>query len=217
MQGMDTSHCSCFEAQLLKEWFSEFHFDNQNDLSVMGINTIILQKMIGTHSDGQIISISGNDDYIDVSFTGNDTSIDKFFEIPLMDIEQDHIEIESKDSDVDIIISSKKMSDLISQFQIFDEKLCAIFSDESVSMMASGDEGKMQVNISFDDVIEYSISEGVKLQQSYSLKHISMMCLFGKLSEEFLMRFSENRPMEGKYDLQDNSYVTFYLAPKIED
>ena len=39
-----------------------------------------------------------------VSFNGCDNVLDKYFEIPLMDIEQEMLEITNEDSEIDIIM-----------------------------------------------------------------------------------------------------------------
>tara|TARA_Y100000389_G_scaffold204526_2_gene257709 strand:- start:3763 stop:4536 length:774 start_codon:yes stop_codon:yes gene_type:complete len=216
MQGMDIAQCSLFEAELDKEWFSEYEYCHE-DVSTIGINTISLQKVFGTLSEGQTITFDADEDNLELSFTGKDKTLNKFFKIPLMDIEQELITMKNTDSDVDLIISSKKMSNLISQLQLFDDKVKMDFTDEHVTVLSSGIEGSMKVNISFDDVIEYAIAEDCVFCQSYSLSHISMMCIFGKLSNEFVMKFSKERPMEGIYKIGENSHVTFYLAPKINE
>lgn len=218
MQGMDATQCSCFESNLKSDWFDTYDFDAESDVSLMGINTNIMNKVIGTFSDGQVITFGGTDEHLELSFTGgHNESLDKFFEIPLMDIDQDTIQLDDKESDVDLVMSSKRICELVSQMQLFDQKVSLKFTDENVVFLASGLEGSMTVNVSFDDVLEYTITEDTELCQSYSLAHISMMCLFGKLADEFSMKFSNNRPMEGKYKLNDDSYVTFYLAPKFDD
>ena len=48
MQGMDPSHCTCFEVRLSSQWFDTFEFDQENDISSLGISTNVLQKIIGT-------------------------------------------------------------------------------------------------------------------------------------------------------------------------
>ena len=75
----------------------------------------------------------------------------------------------------------------------------------------------MKVNISLDDIIEYQIEEGLELKQDYALQFIQMMSAFHKLSSQLVLKFDTERPMEGKYVLGENSYICFYIAPKIED
>ena len=220
MQGLDPSQCMCFEVRLSSQWFDTFEFDKDNDTSTLGMSTNVLNKIIGTKKDTQslTISVSSNEDNLEVSFTGGENVLDKYFEIPLMDIEQELLELDNNESEIDVIMTSKNFSELVSQLQMFNDRLTMTFTEESLSMVSNGSDGSMKVNISFDDVIEYSVEEDIQLRQSYSLKFVSMMCLFSKLSEEFIMAFSKERPMYGKYKLDDeNSFVSFYLAPKVED
>ena len=223
MQGMESSHCSLFESKLSSDWFDSFVYDKETDVSSLGINTHVFHKIIGTRREGQTIELGASSigDTLEISFTGEknvDTnSLDKYFEIPLMDIEEQILELETLDSDVDLVMPSKKFCELISELQIFDDKLSLTFTEEQVTFLSSGTEGSMKVNVSFDDVVEYAVAEDVSLKQSYSLKFISMMCLFSKINEEFSMAFSDNRPMEGRFTLDDQSYVKFCLAPRVDD
>ena len=65
--------------------------------------------------------------------------------------------------------------------------------------------------------VEYEIEEQLELEQRYSIPFIQMMCAFNKLSTEFVMRFDSDRPMDGKYILGENSYICFFVAPKMDD
>tara|TARA_B100001769_G_scaffold197127_1_gene157348 strand:- start:548 stop:1339 length:792 start_codon:yes stop_codon:yes gene_type:complete len=221
MQGMESSHCSCFESRLTREWFDDYEYNKETDVASLGINTHVFQRVLGTRRDGQTIELeaSAGGDTLEITFTGNNEAkcLNKYFELPLMEIEEQLLELGNPDSDVDLVMPSKKFCELISQLQIFDDKLALTFTEERVTFLSSGSEGSMKVNVSFDDVVEYAVAEDTTLKQSYSLKFISMMCLFSKLDEEFVMAFSENRPMEGRFKLEGESYVTFCLAPRVDD
>ena len=84
-------------------------------------------------------------------------------------------------------------------------------------MNASGDAGKLKVNIPIADLNEYAIDEGEELDISYSLNHISKMCLSTKLGANVEIFISTEYPMSFKYSLGDDSFVSFYIAPKIVD
>ena len=84
-------------------------------------------------------------------------------------------------------------------------------------MLSICSEGSMKVDIKMEDVKEYAIAEDTILTQSYSLKYVQLMCQFNKLSTEIKMGFCKNMPMTMKYELGEESYVMFYLAPKIMD
>ena len=100
---------------------------------------------------------------------------------------------------------------------MFNNEVLFSFGEDKIKLNASGNDGSMRTEIKFDDVQEYAIAEGTELTQTYSLKYINMMCSFHKLNSELCMGFSESMPMHVKYNLDDDSYVSFYLAPKIEN
>ena len=50
-----------------------------------------------------------------------------------------------------------------------------------------------------------------------SLKCPYMMCNFCKLHTDFVMGFVKEKPMKGTYDLGNDSFISFYLAPRIND
>jgi hypothetical protein len=106
---------------------------------------------------------------------------------------------------------------LMSQFMLFNEKLTMNFTEDMIQMDATGEMGKMEVKIAMEDVTEYAIGEGVTIKESYSINYINMMCNFCKLNSEFVMGFIKGQPMKGSYDIGENSHISFYLAPRIED
>ena len=134
-----------------------------------------------------------------------------------MTLDEDQMDVTESETTVDLVMDTKRFSELVSQLLIFNEVLRLTFTEEEIHFIASGTEGKMRCPISLEDVQEYAIGEGYELAQSYSLKYLSMMCYFSRLAGEVIMGFSESRPMSLKYDLGDSSYVCFYLAPRIDE
>lgn len=219
MQGMDLTQTSCFESNLTANWFDGYEYTLEDETVSIGVSTIIIQKILAIYHDKQNIEISidDNQDNLFVSFNGCDNVLDKYFEIPLMDIEQEMLEITNEDSEIDIIMESKQWCNLVSQLQVFHDKLVLTFTESQVLFLASGQDGTMKVNVNLNDFVEYAIQEDYELTQAYNLKHISMMCLFGKLDQNCIMAFHQDRPMETRFKLDEESYVVFYLAPKIDE
>tara|TARA_B100000530_G_C15894611_1_gene462862 strand:- start:506 stop:1279 length:774 start_codon:yes stop_codon:yes gene_type:complete len=219
MQGMDVSQTSCFESKLTSEWFDGYEYNLEDDKVSIGVSTNIIQKILAIYYENQEIEISidDNQDNLFVSFNGCDDVLDKYFEIPLMDIEQDMLDITNEESEIDIIMESKQLCNLVSQLHVFHDKLVLTFTETQVLFLASGQDGTMKVNVNLNDFVEYAIQEEYELTQAYNLRHISMMCLFGKLNKNCIMAFHQDRPMETRFKLDEESYVVFYLAPKIDE
>jgi proliferating cell nuclear antigen len=142
---------------------------------------------------------------------------DHFFELGLIDVEQDILGIPDVEYDVDLIMKSDNFSELMSELMVFGSNLNIVCSEDILEFNASGDTGKLKVNIPIDDLNEYAISEGETLDISYSLNHIGKMCLSNKLGQYVSLSISSEYPMAMKYDLGDDSTVAFYIAPKIAD
>tara|TARA_B110000483_G_C18205652_1_gene547472 strand:+ start:2761 stop:3534 length:774 start_codon:yes stop_codon:yes gene_type:complete len=219
IQGMDPSQCSCFECKLANNWFDSYNYELENEKETVGINTIILQKILGIYVDTQTleISVDNNADNLYISFVNGDNIIDKYFEIPLVEIDSELLDIKSDESNVDLTVVSKDYCDLINQLYIFNDALSLEFDESSVNFLAKGSDGTMKVNINLDDFVEYAIEEDFQLKQTYNIRHITLICLFSKLNQHCIMKYSDDRPMEAKYNLENDSYVVFYLAPKIVD
>jgi proliferating cell nuclear antigen PCNA len=142
---------------------------------------------------------------------------DHFFELGLIEVEQDTLNIPEVEYDVDFTMKADNFSELISELMVFGSNLNILCNEEVLEFNASGDAGKLKVNIPIDDLNEYAISEGDSLDISYSLTHLGKMCLSTKLGQYVSLSISTEYPMAIKYDLGDNSTVAFYIAPKIAE
>ena len=116
-----------------------------------------------------------------------------------------------------MLMKSENFVELIGELMVFGSNLNIICSEEVLEFNASGDTGKLKVNIPIDDLNEYAIGEGDAIDISYSLNHIGKMCLSNKLGQNVSLSISSEYPMAIKYDLGDDSSVAFYIAPKISD
>lgn len=226
IQCLDDSHCCLFEANLTSKWFNTYSFDQANDVGCIGINIGMLNKVLNTWSDTQDVSFITypHTDKFSIHFeNGNTTAsqFNKYFELSLVNIENDLMDAHEFDTNVDLTVESKIFCSLINQLAIFDNNLTLTFNENNIECVSSGSDGSMKALINVDEVKEYAISEGSTLKQSYSLRYVQMMCQFNKLSSDMILGFSAETPMTMKYLLGDNndpnSYVRIHLAPKILD
>jgi proliferating cell nuclear antigen PCNA len=218
IQCLDDSHCCLFECELDPSWFEEYSFEYAKTI---GISLSTFYKVLYARQESQSIELvidEENEDIVFVNFIkGTNGSFDKYFELSLINIEADCMNITPPETLVDLTIETKTFCDMINQFMIFDDILLITFTEEKIELTASGSDGKMRTEINIDDVKEYQIAEKIELKQSYSLRYINMMCHFNKLSSQLYMGFSDAMPMLMKYDLGENSHASFHLAPKITD
>jgi proliferating cell nuclear antigen len=143
-------------------------------------------------------------------------SFDNYFELNLVDIEDNSLHIPTVDYDVEFTIEAKKFVDVLAQLNVFGADLNIKCNENALELYSSGDSTKLKVNIPIDDLNEYAISEGEEMNISYSLNHICKMCTSLKLCSTVDVSLSSEYPMSLKYNLGEDSKVIFYIAPKIE-
>ena len=222
IQGMDKSHVCLFDAKINSKWFSLFEINKDINLS---FDSSVFYSIISTKSDLQDLIITmddDNQDTIHIHFIPQEKEtkkgdFKKFFKMPLIEYEYDEMNIPSVEYDAEFSLSSKQISDMFSQLSNFGNDIIIKCSEEDISLTTNGVTGEMRVDITIDDVSDYSIVEDEEIILTYSLSYINKMCITNKLSNDIEFSLSNNCPMKISYDLGDNSLLQFFMAPKMNE
>jgi len=223
LQGMDKSHVCLYDIKVYAEWFTSYEFsegDENADANAISINTATIHNVLSISQEHQtlIMHFKGDPDKLNIDFV-NDLQLkgefSRFFEIPLIELDLQLLEIPVVDYDAEFSVSAKKMHEISSQLSLFGETMNIFCSEEVINISATGDSGKMMINIPIDDLNEFSISEGQEFKLNYSLNYVHKMCITTKLAQEISFGISESFPMKIAYNIGDKSSAIFYLAPKI--
>ena len=238
IQSMDKSHICLSSITISSNWFSSYQIEDATNISLDSTNFAIMMSYALKHNKMEInfeddvdpdklfINLSSNPEssFVEPNIKSKAKKVkevqnkfDHFFELGLIDVEQDTLGIPDVEYDVDFTMKAENFVELINELMVFGSNLNIICSEEVLEFNASGDTGKLKVNIPIDDLNEYAIAEGETLDISYSLNHIGKMCLSTKLGQNVSLSISSEYPMAIKYDLGDDSSVAFYIAPKISD
>jgi len=216
VQGMDKAHVCLFDMKIMKDWFEDYEIED-SDAKNICFDSSTFHTILNIARDDQTITISysGDADKLNIDLTSaNHVNYDKYFAIPLTDLEKDILYIPDTEYEVDFTINSKKICEIMSQMVLFGTDIDVECSDEKVNLKTTGELGDMLVTISIDDLNEYSITENETIALSYSLTFIHKMCLSTKLATDITFSISKDVPMRISYDLGDESRLLFYLAPK---
>ena len=223
-QAMDSAHVCLFELKLEKNWFGEYKVEKKIEI---GIAAVLFCKMIECLKENQeiILHMDNSDDKLSIDLVG-EKGINKYFEIPLIDVDIECINIPETEYDADIELQSELFTELINQMSLFHDVLNIKCNEEGVCLTSNGESGKMSVKMDNDDILTYAIEEDAEIQLSFSLEYFHKMCLFRKLAPSLSIHLSSDAPMKMVYRLDDTSfdmetdecknYLRFFLAPKIE-
>jgi len=223
IQGMDKSHVCLFNVHICKEWFQSYVYEGTVCQSIVADTAALFTILSRAQENNTLVMYCdpGSADAlnIDMLVTGKDKEskgeYNRYFQIPLVDTEQEMLDIPAIEYDAEFSLKSKQLVDLTGQLILFGDVLNIVCSEEGIDLHTSGDHGTMKVAIPIDDLNEFSISEGETIDLSYSLTYVHKMCLTTKLSKDIEIGIREDYPISIKYNLGENSHVLFFVAPKV--
>jgi proliferating cell nuclear antigen PCNA len=220
IQCMDPAHVAVLEVHIGSTWFDSYELSDNIEGLVIGVNANIMGKIFGTRNKSQDITIECRDDTdtLSVRFESEDINeYNKSFEIPLMDLDIDMMEIPVEEYEAEFSLPSHIYASLMSQLKLFGETMNVECSEDKIMLNSSSiDTGKMSTEISIDDLNEFSIDEGRELNISYSLSYLCDVANFHKLSNEIELKLKDDFPIQLIYNLgTEDANVMFYIAPKI--
>jgi proliferating cell nuclear antigen len=232
IQAMDNAHVSILEVDIPCNWFDKYELTEEKDI-VIGVNVIILFRILNARNQGQNIEISYNDlkkdDELTIHLFGENKSdnFEKHFEIPLISLDREEMSIPEVDYEVEFSLPSVIFADNIADLQIFGDTMDIYCSEEKIVMTSiSPDKGKASASIKIDDLSVYMIVEELKLNMFFSMKYLHNICAFNKLSKDVEIKLHNEYPLKVIYNISEGTeeegegekaQVRFYLAPKIND
>ena len=237
IQCMDAPHVSIFEVRIPSSWFDEYTLlDNDKEIS-LSISSAIFFKILNSREKMQSMKLQyardDAEDMIHACFEtgggggggggsggggGGKNVFDKVFEIPLMELSSDMLEIPASEYQAEMSFPSSRFASIINELEFFGDTMNIQCSEETIVLQSTTPEkGKMSVHIKMDDLTAFAIQEDEQLNLSFSLRYIHNMCFYHKLSKEITLHVSSGFPMKVVYDLGDEASALFYLAPKIGD
>jgi proliferating cell nuclear antigen len=246
MQCMDSAHVAILELSLPAAWFDAYNMTNDASVRI-GFNATYLHRILSSRDKEQQIQLLYSEEDSDrmlihltkpedsaINGNGGDTgsvisskkqgkqtnTFDKHFELPLIDIEEEGMQIPEMEYAAELAMHSAQFADIITQLKMFGDTMEVQCSEERIALVStSQDQGKMFVEIGINDLTEFAIDEGADLALSFSLTYLKHFCAYSKISELISIKFGESYPMRIAYSLGEfeDARLVFHLAPKIND
>ena len=211
IQCMDTSHISMLEISIDKSWFDNY-MPPKSD--TFGISTALLNKVFHTHKQGQSIELHLDDEHLHIHYL-NGKKKEKVFKLKLMDIDSETLGIPEQEYNVKLNIETKAFKSIVDELSLFSDTTTIHCTDENIGFHAQNDMCETCTNITNEKTISYNVSDEV--HTTFNLKYLQLFCQFNKVSDKIKIYMSNDLPLRFEYTLNDNSYVCFYLAPKMDD
>ena len=213
--SMDSAHISLINCFIPKELFSNYNCGSSNGF-ISGINLknfiLILNHLKKT--DELIMSFEANCDEVELKFISS--KYNKFYNMKLLNIEQDNLDITDLGAQSEISIDSKYFNDIINEFSDIGSTIrIKILKDKNkISIKCDGDMTSLKM-ILYDEEIEYKNLEDLEL-----FFNISNLQIFSKghgINKKTNIKIGQNVPIELCYNFIDNGFIKYYIAPRLDD
>ncbi|OQO00325.1 Proliferating cell nuclear antigen [Cryoendolithus antarcticus] len=221
LQAMDNSHVALVSMMLKSESFSPFRCDRN---IALGINLTSLTKVLRAAQGDDILTLKAEDapDVVNLTFESPESDRLSEYDIKLMDIDQEHLGIPDTEYAATITLPSSEFSRITRDLSALSESVAIECTKEGVKFTCTGDIGngsvslRQHTNVENDaKSVDISLTEPVAL--TFSLKYLVNFCKAAGLSDRVRLCLSNEVPLLVEYGLSNNSYLRFYLAPKIGD
>lgn len=212
MSTMDANHICLCKFNLDKQLFSEFICDDKAEI---GLNINFISKILNCSSNTNNLSLeleNEDSDKMQLYFTGD---YDMIFNINLMHLENNINNIDDSNYSNCIKMESKKFNSIIKDLQIIGEDIDLQCIDNNIIFKTDGDDGELEIKLDKKNVI--SIENNECYSDKFSLSYLNTFTKALPISNNMTLKLSNNKPMIIEFYINEsiNSFIKFYLAPKI--
>lgn len=226
MQSMDMSHVSLINFFLSKESFKYYHVSSPTTiaLSLKSLSTVL--KCYKNEFDLSFSSKDNNTDVLDIIMLRKMTTDTKTlennkqqqytFSLNLMSIDQEYLSIPNEDAHCTIIMEASDFCDCIKNISSIGNDLELKTVGKLVEFNVIGDIGKVSMcetfskkNMTFTKMDNYTLR--------LSMRYLQTFCKGNFFSKMVELRIREEQPLQMRYEIENGSFLEFYLAPKFDD
>lgn len=222
VQSMDSSHVALVSLLLRESAFAEFKCDRPVSL---GMNIDSLSKILKMTGPSDSLKIRHQNDADVVSFQCEGSEDDRIadFELKLMQIESEHMEIPEQHYKVIAKMPSSEFQKICKDLKEFGETLQMSASKEGIKFTVQGDLGSGNVVLKPresekpDDKVTLTVHEPVTA--TFALRYLVNFSKAAPLCGSVELGLGPDAPLSVKYVLEsaDKGHMQFYLAPKIDE
>jgi proliferating cell nuclear antigen len=225
VQSMDSSHVALVSLLLRESAFEAFKCDRPLSL---GMNVDSLSKILKMCGPNDSLKLNSQNDADAVHFTceGGDDDRISDFELKLMQIESEHMEIPEQQYKVVAKMPSGEFQKICRDLKEFGETMQVKASKEGITFSVTGDIGAGNVMLKPreadkpEDKVTLTVHEEVTA--TFALRYLVTFAKAAPLSSSVELGLGPDSPLSVKYALEtsetaENGYMQFYLAPKIDE
>ena len=210
IMAMDSSHISLINCFIPCTFFDDYNIPKNIKI---GINLSIFNKILSQLGKYDELNIVFFTETILITFIGSNFT--KMYEMNLITIDEDELIIPDEENITQITIPSKQLYSIIKDFIDIDQSITLEIKNKCIILNCAGEMTK--INMFLEHENGYTIRNETDMKLSYTTKHIHDFVKGHPLCEKLNISIGENTPLKLSYNCNNNVYIRYYIAPKIEE
>jgi proliferating cell nuclear antigen PCNA len=218
INGMDSSHVGFVDYFLAAADCKTF---DVHENITLGINMTVLARALSAvgQDDELIISDNKNQDKLVISYTNKKVGKQVKFEVPLMDISDDALNLPEMDYDGSITLKTIDIAAVIKEVAGFGEALTFKMDSEGLHIRATGDAGSVCQTLTVEGSRVMKLKTD-SVEAAYGTKYMAAIMKGGvSLANVVTIDFDGSQPLRATFLFGKDKGSRFvnYLAPKVMD
>jgi proliferating cell nuclear antigen len=211
LQAMDNSHVSLVALNMNAGMFEAYSCSSEVQLGVHLPNLSRILKC-SSKDDALSMSAAADDDKISFEFVGANKSCD--FDLKLMDIDSERVEIpEDVSCEASVIMPSADFGRVCKDLATIGDTVTIATSKDGVKFTTSGEVGTANMSVRPTSIESTEPTSG-----GFALRYLNSFARAGALAEDVKLTFTNGAPVCVEYAIgEGDSKLCFYLAPKLDD
>ncbi|KAL9657599.1 hypothetical protein ABK040_012679 [Willaertia magna] len=222
LQAMDISHVSLVHLMLKKDAFERYRCDKN---LVLGVNMQMMNKILkcAGNDDSITLKSSDNADTLTLNFENKAGDRMSEFEMKLVEIDAEPLGIPEPEYTAEIQMPAAEFKKICSDLTTIGDTVTISANKDGVKFSVSGDNGSGSVTVRENTKADKEKNEStvIELKENvsltFALKYLNNFCKSASLSDYVTLHISKESPLMVEFKFMEDSYVRYYLAPKIDE
>ena len=222
LQAMDSSHVALVSLKMEAGLFDTYRCDRTVNL---GMSLANMQKALKCANNDDNCMIKFDDSETDnITFTFQDPKSYKTQDVTvkLMDIDSEHLGIPDQEYAVVCEMPANEFQKTCKDLAMFSDSINITATKAGITFTGKGESGSSVVQFNNSGSADNE-NEGVSVEVrepvnvNFSIKYMNQFTKATSLSNRVRISLCNDVPVVIEYGIEDNGYLRYYLAPKIDD
>lgn len=200
ISSVDSSHVCLVAVKFSNEYFEEYTVKWNNTVGIKVSNLVRVLKCV----EGSVLFECSNDEFF--VMTENDK-----YNLKTLYIDTDEMVIPNMDVEVEITADSSVLQKYIKNISSFGDTIEFKTSGDAVVMRTSGDIGSVELRV------DQPVTIHGKMSASFASRYLVTFLRAASISKKIRVNLHSELPVMFSYEFAENSFIKFFLAPKIID